>query len=167
MVDFEIGLSFHEVKALSHDQFKRMVKNKCRSVAFKQLMAAKLHHSKMSLLSYSELRIQKYLVDKSFHIGDAKLMFSFRTRMAKVRDNYKNSQNDLHCPLCGQDADTQEHLLDCEKIHRSRPNVLYNDLFGDDCSSVRQTFDALKNSLRNREDLLRTAEEETGVASQD
>ena len=121
----------------------------------------------MSSLDYSELRIQQYLVNKSFHTGDAKLLFSFRTRMVEVKNNYKNRQSDLNCPLCGKDTDTQQHLLDCEKIHRSRPNVLYNDLFGDDCSSVRQTFDALKNSLRNREDLLRAAEEETGVARQD
>ena len=167
LVDFEIGLSLQEVKELSHDQFKCMVKDKSRSAAFKQLMGAKSHHSKMSSLDYSELRIQQYLVNKSFHTGDAKLLFSFRTRMVEVKNNYKNRQSDLNCPLCGKDTDTQQHLLDCEKIHRSRPNVLYNDLFGDDWSSVRHTFDALKNSLRNREDLLRAAEEETGVARQD
>merc|ERR1711973_122433 len=92
LVDFEIGLSLQEVKELSHDQFKRMVKDKSRSNAFKQLMGAKSHHSKMSSLDYSELRIQQYLVNKSFHTGDAKLLFSFRTRMVEVKNNYKNRQ---------------------------------------------------------------------------
>ena len=84
--------------------------------------------------------------------------------MVKVRNNYKNSHSNLQCPLCEQCLDTQEHLLVCEKIHQSPPVVSYNDLFGDDCGSMKQTFDVLKESLHIREELLRAAEEVAGVA---
>ena len=120
----------------------------------------------MSSLHYSELRIQQYLINKTFHSGDARLLFSLRTRMVKVKNNYKNSYHNLQCPLCEQHLDTQEHLLFCEKIHQSPPVVSYNDLFADDCGRMKQTFDVLKYSLHIREELLRAAEEATGVAEE-
>ena len=121
-------------------------------------MAAKVQHSKMSSLQYFKLQIQSYLVNKSFHSGDAKLLFSLRTRMAKVRNNYKSGYNNLHCPLCGRNLDTQEHLLVCDEIHTCPPGVSYNDIFSDDCERIRQTFVVLKKSLHIREEILQAAE---------
>ena len=164
LVDLEISMDLEELKKLSHDQAKNLVREKCRSAAFKLLLSAKANHSKMSALNYSELGIQQYLVNKSFHSGDARMLFSFRTRMVKVKNNYKNSHNDLHCPLCERYLDTQEHLLGCEKIHQSPPVVSYNDIFGDDCGRMKQTFDVLKDSLHIRGELLRATEEVAGVA---
>ena len=166
LADLEITISLLEIKELSHDRFKHMVKEKCRSAALKQLLTAKSNHSKMASLSYKELKTQQYLVNKSCHSGDAKLLFSLRTRMVKVRNNYKNGQADLCCPLCNQSADTQEHLLVCEKIHQSAPEVAYDAIFGDDSEIIRPTLDILKNSLNIREDLLRAAEEEALVADE-
>ena len=77
---------------------------------------------------------------------------------------HKDSIVNLQCPLCEQHLDTQEHLLVCEKIHQSPPVVSYNDLFGDDCGRMKQTFDVLKYSLHIRDELLRAAEEAAGVA---
>ena len=119
----------------------------------------------MASLNYSDLKTQEYLVNKSFHSGDAKLLFSLRTRMVNVRNNYKNRQGDLRCPLCEQDVDTQEHLLACEKIHQSEPGVSYDAIFEDDREDIRETFDVLKNSLTLREDMLRAADEEACAAA--
>ena len=147
LVDLEIHLSFQEIKELSHDKFKGIVREKYRSAALKELLTAKSSHSKMMALNYRELKTQPYLFDKSFHSGDAKLLFSLRSRMVKVRNNYQNSESDLYCPLCDEDIDTQEHLLVCEKIHPSKSDVSYNAIFGDDFGEIRQTFEVLKASL--------------------
>ena len=136
-----------------------MVQERRRNAAFKQLMAAKVQHSKMSSLQYGNLQIQSYLVNKSFHSGDAKLLFSLRTRMANVRNNYKNGYDNLHCPLCCHNLDTQEHLPVCDEIHTCPPDVSYNDIFSDDCERIRQTFVVLKKSLHIREEILQAAEE--------
>ena len=53
-----------------------------------------------------------------------------------------------------------------EKIHQSCPDIVYNDLFGEDFGCIRQTFDVLKNSLHIREDILRTVEEAAGVTGE-
>ena len=163
LVDLEITIPLQEIKELSHDQFKNMVRKRCRSAALKQLLTAKSNHSKMASLNYSDLKTQEYLVNKSFHCGDAKLLFSLRTRMVNVRNNYKNRQGDICCPLCDQDDDTQEHLLVCEKMHQSEPGVSYDAIFDDSREDIRVTFDALKNSLTLREDMLRAADEEAGA----
>ena len=154
LVDLNISLSFDEIETYSHEQFKQIVKKKCRSTAFAELMKAKSNHSKMSPLPYDELKVQSYLIDGNFHSGDARLLFSFRTRMVKVRNNYKWGSNDLYCPLCDLDMDTQEHLLICPKLNQSPLDISYNSIFGNDGSNMKKTFEALKKSLHLREEMM-------------
>ena len=154
LVDLNISLSLDEIETYPHEQFKQIVKDKCRSTAFTELMRAKSNHSKMSPLSYDELKVQSYLIDGNFHSGDARLLFSFRTRMVKVRNNYKGGSNDLYCPLCDLDMDTQEHLLICSKLNQSPLDLSYNSIFGKDGSNMKETFEALKKSLYLREEMM-------------
>ena len=150
LFELNISLTFDEIKDLSHEQCKQLVKARCRLTAFPKLMEAKWNHNKMSALTYEELRIQPYFIDKTFHSGDAKLLFSFRTRMVNVRNNYKSSQSDIYCPLCDLEIDSQEHLLVCSKLHESPPNVSYSAIYQNDKSEMKVTFDALKRSLNLR-----------------
>ena len=75
--------------------------------------------------------------------------------MIRVRNNYQGSSpEDQLCPLCKEEIDTQEHLLTCEKIHPTPPNVSYGDIFMDDLIKVKNTLVALKSSFKFREDIL-------------
>ena len=54
-------LSFDNIKAIKRDNFKTMVKDKIRKLAFKELLQEKEKLSKMKNLQYDELKLQKYL----------------------------------------------------------------------------------------------------------
>ena len=88
--------------------------------------------------------------------GDVRILFRFRTRMIRVRANYKAmyDNGDTLCPLCSTGEDTQEHLLTCKMLHKEETAGRYNDIFGSDICVMKTTFEALKVSLTDREKLL-------------
>ena len=52
------------------------------------------------------------------------IIFKARTRMIKVKGNYKNAHlQDLICRACHKEPETQHHVLyECEKLHPEAPN---------------------------------------------
>ena len=157
IVDLQICMGIDEIRECPHSQFKKIVKEKCRSVAFKSLIEQKNCHSKMGNLSYNELKTQPYLKDGVLNRNDARLLFQFRTRMIDVADNFKNDNKyTMLCPLCSESWDDQEHLLCCSKIHQKElPNVTYNDIFGNDTNKMKIVLTVLKNALAIREESLK------------
>ena len=48
----------------------------------------------------------------------ASIIFRTRTRMIKVKGNYKNGHSDLTCRACKMTMETQPHVLnECPKLH--------------------------------------------------
>ena len=66
-----------------------MVKIKAKEYALEYLLKLKGKHSKMNNLSYSELKLQKYLKDPDIPVNEAKNLYRFRTRSAKYKQNMK------------------------------------------------------------------------------
>ena len=153
--DYGIQIDLEEIKSMPKNQFKTLVKHKCRTLAFDHLTRSKLTHSKMSNLNYEEYKMQFYFLDKAFHSGDARMLFRFRTRMIHVKNNYKtmHKDSDRHCPVCKLEVDTQEHLLECIVLNASRPiaHVDYQAIFGEEVNKMKLTFNHLKTSLSARE----------------
>ena len=86
--DLRINLSFEEMKRKSEWSFKRLVKIKTKEYALDYLLKLKGKHSKMSNLHYSELKIQNYLKNENISIKEAQNLFRYRTRVAKVKENF-------------------------------------------------------------------------------
>ena len=89
-------------------------------------MDLKETHSKTTNLKYSKFEQQAYLKSSSVPIHKAKSLFKFRTRMNKVKANYKTSHADLTCPLCLQVEDRDDHLLQCSIIKENSTKIRLN-----------------------------------------
>ena len=51
-----------------------------------------------------------------------------RTRMHKVRDNYKNGHTDLSCRLCGNSEETKMHILEkCQKLSQTTKAMIFSE----------------------------------------
>ena len=160
LLEMKINMSFHEIQQISYDEFKIVVKEKYTAVAFKSLMGEKNCHSKLGNLSYAKLEMQAYLRDGILNYKEARLVFSFRTRMIDVGCNYKN-KGSLLCPLCRGACDDQKHLLNCPKIHTKEiPNVNYDDIFGDDTSKMKAVLRELSDAMQIRDELLKVGKEQ-------
>ena len=60
-------------------------------------------------------------------------MFRFRTRVAKFKENSKNSNVGIACPLCLVQPDTQAHCVQCPAIKtRLKIEGTYSDIFSED-----------------------------------
>ena len=63
--------------------------------------------SKMTNLTYTELKMQDYLSLKKMNTSEAKSLFKFRLRMARFVENFRGSQKVIICPLCNVHPDGQ------------------------------------------------------------
>ena len=63
-----------------------------------------------------------------------------RTRMLKVKLNYKNGHEDLKCRLCGTVEESQNHILEeCEKLKQVTPDITKEMIFSEDINELRET----------------------------
>ena len=164
--DLDMVMDLEQIKKIKKENFAEMVKKACRKAAFIELMSMKEKHSKLSNLSYTELKMQSYLKNKKIHPGKAKSLFKYRTRMAFVKNNYKSSHGDLNCPVCSQTdenikfLDDQHHLNHCVKLVNEAPVTSdgqccqYQEIFGENFEVMSKVVERLDLYFEKRTELL-------------
>ena len=84
------------------------------------------------------------------------LIFKARTRMMKVKGNYKNGHQDLKCRMCKTSEETQKHILEeCLTLH---PNdaikVPKHQLFNQNTGTLRQVANNIEKILEKLSDVV-------------
>ena len=166
-------MTIGQIKQLKKEKFAEIVKQQVKKAALAELLAKKDQHSKLSELTYTELKMQNYMKsDKHIHSGKVKSLFQFRTRMVNVKCNFKNMYANLNCPLCDNNnlllsstpltpsLDNQRHLLLCPVIQERCPDIRnnisskYEDIFGSSTEKMSNIIDLLSKALEIRKNLL-------------
>ena len=108
----------------------------------------------MDNLDYIELKPHNYLKDDKIPVQEAKNIYRFRTRVAKFKENQKNSYDvSFACPLCQVQPDTQAHSVQCP-VARTKVEVkgTYSDIYMEDIpNDISKT---LMEISKLREDLI-------------
>ena len=108
--------------------------------AFIFLNELKVTHSKVRDIEYDKLETQTYLTSPLFSNEDVNTLFSLRSRLVDCKSNFKNryKENDILCPLCRLEEDSQQHMLACREITSriqskkiSSSKIVYEDIFKD------------------------------------
>ena len=74
----------------------------------------------------------------------ASVIFKTRTRMIKVKSNYKNGYTDLKCRACKDMPETQQHALrECKVLHP------HGEPTGQDMDPFSENINILKETARN------------------
>ena len=107
--EFNLSLSLEDIQSLSTFQFKSLVKKRARQFELARLLDMKetKAKSKMKNLTYSDLKMQDYLLLNTINISQAKALFKFRLRMAPFGENFRGGQKTNLCPLCDGHPDGQ------------------------------------------------------------
>ena len=84
----------------------------------------------MKHLEYDKLVIQSYLISENVTVNEIRTIFLFRTRMYQFAGNYRGTNANRLCPLCGKHPDLQEYLRECYTIKEKFGSV------NDDIDSV-------------------------------
>ena len=135
--ELDIYVDLEVMASLSTDCCKKFIYEKIEERVLCYLNEIKLQHTKVMHIKHEQLELQSYFMPQNqINVQLTKFIFHAKTRMLKVRHNYKNMFRDLSCPLgCGGD-DTQEHILTCTKIVETTvtdgTQIKYEELFSND-----------------------------------
>ena len=110
-----IELSAEDIKKMSQQKFKLIVKEKLQFKVMAYLIAMQNKHSKSEHLSY-EGNMKEYLTDANLSVSEKKFLFKLRSKMLRIKSNFSSAyKNDLSCSLCldKQSIEDENHLVAC------------------------------------------------------
>ena len=145
MKDLEkIGFSIEDEESLSNlDKlsYKALIKKKIKQLSISQYESMKSEHEKVKYIIHTNTNSpQEYLTNGIFTNSQKSLLFNLRSKCDNnFKDNFHNGHQDIKCPLCKLEPDSQEHALSChiiaEHLYQLEKNIIqgiaYEDLFGD------------------------------------
>ena len=156
----EFGLDFmnlDDIKTMKKEEFKKLVKEKCREISLAYLLEGNQEKSKMKNLKYYELSLQPYLTSNEITTRRKKYLFKFRTRMTNVGFNYGNK---IKCPLCHIEDDEQGHLFKCIIIKLHNKDVYnmkdekYEDIYSMNIEKLTNISKICESAIRTRNKLI-------------
>ena len=157
--------------------FKKFIKNKIHTAAFKYLLNLSQTHSKVKNIEYEKHETQKYMLNSTFSNQEVNLLHAFRSRTVRgIRTNFRiQYSRDLSCPLvCWPPntppiEDSQQHLMVCSKLQgvfSDCQKVQYGDIFGN-VTQQKSVILILSRLLEERDILLSENEATSGATTLD
>ena len=119
----EINESFKEIKQMSYFQFKKLLKDRVKIVAFEYLNNKK--GTKGGDIQNSKLQMSEFLLPTSVKLSiETKCeIFGMRNKMSKIPANY-SSREVKHLCFCGEEED-MEHVYTCKQLNNEEPLIEY------------------------------------------
>ena len=108
---YDIALDDGEIRSMSKRAWKKWIKAKVRAVAFRTLVDECSNMKKTKQLRYETFCCQPYLTTMS--PCDAGILFRARLHSINCKANMPGASQDRSCRLCGESAETQEHIINC------------------------------------------------------
>ena len=129
--DFQIESDFQWIRQTSREGFKKIVNSKAKVFGLKYLTNLQKKHSKLSNLTYNELKLQNYLTMPGLSLEVRRNVFLFRTRMLDFGENFRGSRSEVLCPFgCYLKKDSQFHSFECNgRMQKLNVDGEYKDLF--------------------------------------
>ena len=116
LLDLWIPVELDFIKSNTKLSCRHLVKIKSKEYCLVKLLEETEKYSKMENLFYTELKMQDYLKSNKFSTSEAKMVFSWRTRMANFNENYRGSNGHTPCPLCHFHLDSQVMAFQCQEL---------------------------------------------------
>ena len=117
--ELELNISFEEIKEMTKDRWKNIVKNTIQQKTFMKLEAKKQTHSKVKDLEHIRLEMQDYFMPngiKDMNKEEVQLIFKIRSKSTDVKMNRKNQFETHECSVCSMENESQEHIYLCDQI---------------------------------------------------
>ena len=165
MDELELGLQLDDIKSMTKNSFRKIVKEKVQQKALEYLLNKKESHisenAKGKLLKYEKLKIQEYLNSSNLNISvnEKKWLFKCRVEDIDLPSNSRWRNEDTFCKNCLTIEMNQSNLLSCqyllEKNKITEEIPLYEDIFQEDiskqmtvCRILKKNFTKFKHPMR-------------------
>ena len=130
---YEISEGDEEIKNMSKESWKNLVKTKVYNVVLKELCEKAAQQKTARNLTYSTIGIQEYM--NKLPSENARKIFHIRSGSIDLRGHrrYKYG-NETSCRLCGYESETVTHVVnECPWITRNGETI---DFLGNDCDEL-------------------------------
>ena len=99
--------------------------------------------------------------------NQASTIFKARTRMLKVKANYKNGNTNMKCRLCEKSDETQKHALEeCEIINETHNKVSEQMIFNEDTNELKTTAKLIEQRMQIYEETGKLCHKESNKSKQ-
>ena len=158
-----LDTSMEEIKMMSKETFKEIVKASISKAAFIYLTDEKEKLSKIMNVSHNDVNLQPYFNPMSMDVDEAKFLFLLRSRMVEVKTNFRNKYSDVLCPVCKLSDDTQQHLFECSELLKNMNILISNDIqyshiFSENTDKQKAALRLFKSMWKEREKILKDSE---------
>ena len=127
----------------STDEWKEAVYAAVTEHSFQILREECRSKTKTSHLIYDLFTTQKYIYNCPTHISS--FVFRVRSHTLNCRDNQHSSHEDLTCRLCGQDVETQLHVINCPNVRRDGEFLSLDSIYNLDFEDDDPTIQVMQN----------------------
>ena len=116
--ELELNVTFEEIKQMSKQGWKNMVKASIKDKTFQTLEAVKQNHSKVRKLKHEKLELQSYFKPNKQVCSkeDIEMIFKLRSNMTNVKMNSKYLHETYECTMCSIEEESSEHIYLCNEI---------------------------------------------------
>ena len=79
-------------------------------------------------------------------------IFKARTRMLKIKSNYKNGYKDLKCRICNNEEESQKHVMeDCVILNAEFKVITKDMIFEEDVNKLREVAKLIEDRMNKME----------------
>ena len=154
-----MDITFDELGKMSKCSVKQLVKSKTHKAAFSYLLKEKNKQSKISLIQYSDLQIQEYLLEGNKNTEMSKLIYKARGMCLDLKTQKKWKYKDDLCVRCEQHSETGDLFMYCSgygegKYDKEIKNMQYNIFFHGTSSEMHILAKVISMRLKIREKML-------------
>ena len=114
----KLNVKIADIKKIRKSTFKTMLRESTENKVLKSLTEKKLSHSKVMHLDHKMLQMRKYLMPSRIKKtkNECQLIFKLRSRITEIKTNFKGKYDYFECDVCGQEEESQEHILKCTEV---------------------------------------------------
>ena len=148
--ELNINLTLKEIKDMTGNKFKEMIRSKCNELAYRYLIKRK--GSKGKAIEYTRIQMSEYLQPNSeLEIEEQKKIFEMRNKMTDIPANYPGRyENEKKQCICEQSED-MEHIYFCMKLNTTKVEVQYEEIYRGNVKNMKKIMNRFKENMKNRE----------------
>ena len=134
------------------------IKRKINQKTLQDLNKIKENHSKVQHLVHKVLKMQKYFMpsEKYLKIEDSQLIFKLRCRTTDVKMNMKGFYETFKCRACGDENETQNHVLNCKillEMNKESEKQQYEKLFSNSLNDQIKICKQFRENMKIMEEM--------------
>jgi hypothetical protein len=148
--NMDIQLSVSDIKGMTENRYKDIIRTKCSAYALKYLMNKR--GSKGSEINFTEIEMAEYLLpNDNLTIEEQRTIFSIRNRMVNdIPANFSSKKENTAKCICGESED-MEHVYNCKYLNIEEPAEEYLKIFSGNTREQRTVLQRFEENLSIRE----------------